>query len=157
MIAVSSASLCDDGDDAEGTRSTAMAGPGSCQLRTAAPKCAEVGARVDGDAQRDVRRKQSRALGAEAFEPFMPEGDRELTLAADPREIGEESSEQRVARRRFETRQERCRGCHLLHLMARPRSLYCTPPDEGDLDRFEVGEAAQPKILMLADAGSQRA
>ena len=121
------------------------------------PECAEVGARVDGDAQRDVRRKQSRALGAEAFEPFMPEGDREFTLAADPREIREESSEQRVARRRFETRQERCRGCHLLRLMARPRSHYCTPPDEGDLDRLEVGEAAQPEILMLADARSQRA
>ena len=123
----------------------------------ALPECAEVGARVDGDAQRDVRRKQSRALGAEAFEPFMPEGDRELTLAADPREIGEESSEQRVARRRFETRQERCRGCHLLRLMGHPRRLSCTRPDEGDLDRFEVGEAAQPEILMLADARSQRA
>ena len=41
--------------------------------------------------------------------------------------------------------------------MARPRSLYCAPPDEGDLDRFEVGEAGQPEILMLADARSQRA
>ena len=50
----------------------------------ALPEWAEVGARVDGDAQRDVRRKQSPALGTEAFEPFMPQGDREPTLAADP-------------------------------------------------------------------------
>ena len=56
-----------------------------CQLfEQVLPECAEVGARVDGDAQRDVRRKQSPALGAKAFEPFIPEGDRELMLAANP-------------------------------------------------------------------------
>jgi len=123
----------------------------------ALPESVEIGAGVDGDGQRDVRRKEPRRLGRDPFELFMPEGDGELGPGADPREIGKESGEQRVARRGFEASQESCRRRDLLHSRARLGSFSCTASGEGDLDRLQVGQVAQPEILVLADARSELA